>query len=93
MERSKGRGSAPTTRMGPTARTVVALPPTLNVEQRIRIAEVIALTGWGRTRIYGLIKRGDFPEPERDGKRCSRWRVGDILDCLAQRKGTRLPPL
>ena len=68
-----------------TRRPLEPLPVSMNIEQRMRLDEVLTLTGWGRTLIYELIRRGKFPEPERYGARCSRWRLGDVLDCLAAR--------
>lgn len=59
------------------------LPSTLHPEQRLKFWQVEALTGKGRTKIYALIKGGAFPQPERDGPRCSRWRAGDVLEYLA----------
>lgn len=72
-----------------TARPSVALPETLHPEQRLKLAQIEALTGNGRTKIYSDIKAGKFPAPERDGPRCSRWRAGTVLDCLKARRGAQ----
>lgn len=64
----------------------VALPETLHPEQRLNFAQLEALTGNKRTKIYADIKAGVLPEPERDGTRCSRWRYGDVLEALAAKR-------
>jgi predicted DNA-binding transcriptional regulator AlpA len=78
--------------MGATRQTraAVALPPTLHAEQRLSIVQVEALVGSKKTRIYAEIKAGEFPEPERDGPRYSRWRAGDVLEYLENRRRMRL---
>jgi prophage regulatory protein len=53
---------------------------------RITFGLVQQLTGLGKTKSYAAMKAGKFPQPERDGPRCSRWRVGDILDWLEERR-------
>jgi prophage regulatory protein len=64
----------------------VSLPATLHPEQRIEYGHVQALTGWGRSKIAAETKAGRFPQPERDGRRCTRWRAGDVLAYLAVRR-------
>lgn len=71
---------------------IVELPATLHPEQRLKLEQVSALVGKGRTAIYALIKSGEFPEPERDGPRCSRWRAGAVLEhlnCKSQLHGAQ----
>lgn len=63
-----------------------SLPPVFHPEQRLRAEVVFALTGWRRSKLYSEIRAGRFPAPERDGKRCSRWRAGDVLLALQQRR-------
>jgi len=58
------------------------LPEALHPEQRLRAEQVFALTGRRRSWIYKAVAEGRFPAPERDGKRCSRWRAGTVLDWL-----------
>jgi prophage regulatory protein len=66
----------------------IALPETIHPEQRLKLPAVQALTGLGKTKIYAAIKAGNFPAPERDGPRCSRWRAADVLGYL---QGKREP--
>jgi prophage regulatory protein len=58
----------------------------MHLEQRLRRPEVEALTGLSKTRIYAKMQAGTFPPPERDGKRCARWRYGDVLAWLSARR-------
>jgi prophage regulatory protein len=48
----------------------------------LRIRTVEALTAQGKSSIYALIARGDFPEPVRRGSRWSRWKSSDITAWL-----------
>ena len=64
------------------ARSGATLPAGLEAEQRLKFNAVCVLTGMGRTKIYALLKEGKFPEPQRFGKRCSRWRAGDVVKFL-----------
>jgi prophage regulatory protein len=66
---------------------VTSLPYTLHPEQRLAMPEVEALSGRKKSKIYNLIAAGEFPAPEKDGPRCSRWRAGDVLEWLAKRRG------
>lgn len=59
-----------------------ALPSELAPEARLKIEQVSALVGWGRSKIYLELKNHRFPAPERRGVRCSRWRAGDVLEWL-----------
>lgn len=44
----------------------------------LRLATVQALTGLGRSSIYAKVKAKSFPEPLRQGTRCTRWRAADV---------------
>jgi len=44
----------------------------------LRLATVQALTGLGRSSIYAKVKAQTFPEPLRQGTRCTRWRAADV---------------
>ena len=58
------------------------LPSDFAAEQRLKFEQVSELSGMGRSKIYALMKSGEFPQPERYGKRCSRWRAGTVIDFL-----------
>jgi predicted DNA-binding transcriptional regulator AlpA len=67
-------------------RASAAMPFGLEHEVRLTLAQVSTLTGWGRTKIYAEIKAQRFPEPERSGARCSRWRAGTVIDAIGGKK-------
>lgn len=60
----------------------VTLPKGLELETRLTAAQSFKLTGIKRTKFYSEIKAGRLPEPERRGKRCSRWRAGSLIDAM-----------
>lgn len=71
----KARGEALTT-----------LPAALNPEQRLTAEQAMLLTGRGRSKFYSDVKAGTLPAPaERDG-RFIRWRAGDLIDALNNRR-------
>lgn len=52
-------------------------------DAQLRIATVCALTGLGRATIYRKVKEGTFPEPQRQGLRCTRWRALGVRQWLS----------
>ena len=56
-----------------------ALPDDALVDKHVRRA----VTGLGDSETYGRIVEGRFPAPLKLGKRCSRWRVGELRAWLA----------
>lgn len=48
----------------------------------LRLQTVIALTGLSSATIYRRIAAEQFPEPKRNGVRCTRWRAGDVTAWL-----------
>ena len=44
----------------------------------LRLKEVTARVGLGKTAIYKRMNAGVFPHPVTLGERCVRWRVEDI---------------
>jgi prophage regulatory protein len=55
-------------------------------DRLIRIGEVINRTGLGRTSIYVMAKRGDFPRPVKLGPRASAWSTAAINSWIEARK-------
>jgi prophage regulatory protein len=47
----------------------------------LKLRTVQALTSLGKTRIYALIKAGEL-KPIKLGRRCTRFRAGDVMDWL-----------
>jgi predicted DNA-binding transcriptional regulator AlpA len=63
-------------------RAAAPLPSGFESEVRLKISQVCALTGFGKSKLYEEIRAGRFPEPERSSKRCSRWRAGTVIEAL-----------
>lgn len=47
--------------------------------------ELQAYVKLGRSTIYALMRKGQFPEPIKIGPQAVRWRVDEINDWLADR--------
>lgn len=50
----------------------------------LTLPTVLALTGFGKTKIYSEMKKGNFPMAIRQGVRCTRWRAGEVTNWLNQ---------
>lgn len=58
----------------------------------LKFAEVVELTGIGRSQIYRKIASGEFPAPLQVGEKSVRFRECDIqdwMDSLPTRQGFR----
>ena len=55
------------------------LDPALNAQRLIRLAEVVAMLGIGRTSVYNYIAAGSFPAPIKVGEKSVRWKLSDVL--------------
>ena len=73
------------------SRTDLAQPtdqPHINPDQRLTVKQLAALLGIGVSTTWKMVADRRLPTPERYGKRCSRWRYGDVLNALnKQAKG------
>lgn len=56
----------------------------------IRLADVMRIVGFGKSQIYKLIGRGDFPPPVKLG-RASRWSASEVAEWVQGRIATRGP--
>lgn len=56
----------------------------------INMREVEALVGLRRSRIWDLVRAGDFPKQVRIGG-CSRYSRNEVLDWIEDRKAERSP--
>ena len=54
-------------------------------EALIRIPNVIALTGRGRSSIYAAIAANTFPRPIKIGSRAVAFKLGDIKDWISSK--------
>jgi prophage regulatory protein len=47
------------------------------------------IIGFGKTRVYEMIKAGEFPSPCKPGGSASRWSENEVMawvaDCASQR--------
>jgi predicted DNA-binding transcriptional regulator AlpA len=50
----------------------------------LHVRTVCALAGLSASSIYRKVAAREFPEPVRLGRRCTRWRAGDVTAWLAQ---------
>ena len=57
----------------------------------LRLGDVEEATGFKRTKIYSLIRKGQFPAPVRlmGSKRASRWRLSEIGEWIDQQIALR----
>lgn len=57
----------------------------------LRLGEVENATGFKRTKIYSLIREGQFPSPVRlmGSKRASRWRLSEVGEWIDQQIALR----
>lgn len=51
-------------------------------EARLKIQTVIQLTGLSESSIRRKTAAGEFPQPIKDGKRCTRWVAGQVTAWL-----------
>jgi prophage regulatory protein len=58
----------------------------------LRLSQVIAATGLGKTKIYELQATGDFPLRVQITAHCVGWVEAEIQDWLAHRVASRTPP-
>lgn len=69
---------------GPAAQSIAAaqIPDAL-----LRIDVVKTITGLGESTIRRKMATASFPQPIKDGARCTRWRAGDVTTWLRERAG------
>ena len=53
-----------------------------------RLTDVLAKIGVGKTTVYKMIGRGQFPRPVKLGERAVAWRRSDIEGWIATRPTT-----
>lgn len=54
-------------------------------ERIIRLPEILARTSLGRSTIYAMMGRGEFPHPVRLGARSIGWPESQLAQWLAER--------
>lgn len=63
-------------------RQAAKVPDALNELNRIDVRRVAATIGLSESWIWEAVRRGQFPQPTRIGKRCTRWTVGPVREWL-----------
>ncbi len=59
-----------------------------NTPRRImRLPQVMAATGFGRSWLYALMKRGDFPQAHKIGLRAVGWSSSQVEAWIAKQLG------
>ena len=58
-------------------------------DQLLRLPDVMHLTALSRSRLYVLMRSGEFPRSLKIGPRARAWRKREVLDWMAQRQRTR----
>lgn len=53
----------------------------------LRIEVVKTITGLGESTIRRKMAANDFPQPVKDGARCTRWVAGQVQRWLRERAG------
>jgi prophage regulatory protein len=62
-------------------------------ERRIlRLEEVEAKSGFKRAHIYGLMRKGEFPQALRLGVRAVGWDSAEVDQWISDRLKDRVPP-
>lgn len=51
----------------------------------LRVQTVMERTGLGRSTIYAMVARGDFPQPIKLGPRASAWLEAEVDDWQQRR--------
>lgn len=57
----------------------------VNINQILRLNDVIAITGLSRSTIYAYIERDEFPKPIKLGLRAVGWLASDIQNWIQER--------
>jgi len=56
-------------------------------EALLKIEVVSAVTGRSKSTIRRLVAEGKFPQPIKDGPRCTRWVAGQVSNWLRAKGG------
>lgn len=72
---------------------IMAEPVSLEKPKRLlRLAEVLARTGFRRATLYREIARGKFPKPVRLTERTSAWNEALVAEWIERKVGGEQPP-
>ena len=56
-------------------------------EKLLRVPEVEDLTAMKKSKLYDLVKQGQFPAPVRIGPRAVRWRLSAVQEWISRLEG------
>ncbi|RKE24443.1 AlpA family transcriptional regulator [Paraburkholderia sp. BL23I1N1] len=56
------------------------------IDRVLRLPEVLAMIGIGRTTLLGMVKTGEFPAPLRLSARIRAWRQSSVEAFLASKE-------
>jgi prophage regulatory protein len=65
------------------------IPESCEMDQVMRMKDVVKKIGLCRATIYAMISRGEFPRPIRIGERATGWRESELEAWLANRTSAR----
>lgn len=51
----------------------------------LRLPAVMQIAALGRSSIFELTRRGEFPQPIRVGRRCTQWVESEVRDWVNKR--------
>lgn len=69
----------PARQQAPAASLAYVAPAAVPRTRLIDIDAVCNIVGRGRTSVYDLVRKGQFPQPVKFSRRCSRWDENAIL--------------
>ena len=61
---------------------LVSQSPAIDPLALLDVERVTALTSFSRSKIYAIVAAGLFPAPLKLGRKCTRWRAGDVQQWL-----------
>lgn len=57
----------------------------MGTEQFLRLPAVVQRTGYSKSRIYALAKKGEFPAPVAIGQRATAWLESEVNNWMQAR--------
>lgn len=62
----------------------IGAPVAVVRDRLLRLSQVLEIIGLGKTRVYEMIKVGEFPAPCKPGGTASRWSENAVLAWVAE---------
>lgn len=51
--------------------------------------QVLAHIGFGRTKLFEMVKKNQFPQPIKFSSNCIRWRLSEVLQWVEDKANSR----